>query len=1249
MTSCNPLPPAKRFKSDDGTHMFENLEYMSQNVNQSWTQGQTPWFEYLEFTQNTRDPPSRVVCEEDAKSPDLSSNSPVDSMYAPNASSSADHAVKTEHVLQLQDGKVLMLISGRVYKGCGPFFLQTKLGFGLVQYQLDGVPCQRNANPEFNQRALLNFRSSRARAVNWLVAAPIIVHQLREVRLTSHRDRKSMNRLFAKLLLLLKAEARKPGMGQLGLSAHTWTQWLFDSLESFNDSSFSKWTHKALSDEAFVPFLGLLSYPRLLQHVECSRLCLMSWEMRMRLENAFDTGPATLLLPHALLRRLRQCREAANKLLPEQHVLIRTEFLSGLPSSRLRKGAAVCLDAFESVLSLPDEQTLLWAAKPLISEKGLRRKYGPSVVAAPAGGGQSELHRMLHALLPEETFWSLLGLCRLLVVTSGSTVHHMGFDAFGLPHLTLGPKTPGIGKEQKLLQGMFRQTNVDFSAGHYPGITALMSHAGWLIPLPARGGDKAVECGYPVGSAGEHFGATGVFGVCEQQRYGQAGETAMVCFVENFHVATTVHRFLLNPSSCMPFWTQSSQEIVGTTEAEVDRDSDLNLWDDLDDSSAGVNTDCSPRPILHARQIEAIETLRDAPVILLTGPAGTGKTFTITQYCREVTRDKKTPERALFCAPTHELVNKLNAEGVRAVTLQHFVVLGQRNPDAFNTRYAAITMLVIDEVSMIDEAEFANMLSVLRMLPSLRRLALLGDWRQLPSVRSGNLLQDLIFFCHWNPDSPFKMVELTHNYRVPQELAAEAPLPEVKGPHEAVDSTDCKALQVQSVMAEGFSTHNFQTLTGASHDTCAPDSAHAHASASLGRAAQGVGESLYVEHAQLCRLPSSIPLITKVRVRQAQEAFAANCVFSRSTSRGSKSGVYWHALPHANPQDDQTDGVLGQAVLYALAREHVQPERACITQVLCSTNDTRHAINRAIAGKLFPSSFGPIRNDSQIKAPLVEPSPSAPECIFIGMKFKFVGPPCTLMPLQTTQRPLLEPKAGNKARFLLLSAVQEQTDPAKPDKNLPADVHTLQPIRWADVASGLCKYTLTCVLLGQPGTLQTVRALAGQRRYTSFHLSNMGKESQELKPTTVPSQVDDSCALNPQNASVDMSAAFEFKLDADTWSAIELGYAVTTHAMQGLEEKHICFVLEDAMCVNNPVLYTALTRARQTFVGLVAPRRNTRSSNMDSTNRIGEQQTHEAVARIVAVIKRSPSPRFTVLRWLLVFADSFSAAIDKIV
>jgi hypothetical protein len=54
-------------------------------------------------------------------------------------------------------------------------------------------------------------------------------------------------------------------------------------------------------------------------------------------------------------------------------------------------------------------------------------------------------------------------------------------------------------------------------------------------------------------------------------------------------------------------------------------------------------------------------------------------------------------------------------------------------------------------------------------------MVLLGDWRQLPSVRAGNLLTDMLTYCMQSRSSTscgeymsssVSMVELTHNYRV---------------------------------------------------------------------------------------------------------------------------------------------------------------------------------------------------------------------------------------------------------------------------------------------------------------------------------------------------------------------------------------------------------------------------------------------------------------------------------------------------
>jgi hypothetical protein len=73
----------------------------------------------------------------------------------------------------------------------------------------------------------------------------------------------------------------------------------------------------------------------------------------------------------------------------------------------------------------------------------------------------------------------------------------------------------------------------------------------------------------------------------------------------------------------------------------------------------------------------------------------------------------------------------------------------------------------------------SQIIASLAAFPNLRRIVLLGDWRQPPSVRAGNLLTDVLSYCVQmakitdDPTNPktsdmyaTSMVELTHNYRV---------------------------------------------------------------------------------------------------------------------------------------------------------------------------------------------------------------------------------------------------------------------------------------------------------------------------------------------------------------------------------------------------------------------------------------------------------------------------------------------------
>ena len=129
-----------------------------------------------------------------------------------------------------------------------------------------------------------------------------------------------------------------------------------------------------------------------------------------------------------------------------------------------------------------------------------------------------------------------------------------------------------------------------------------------------------------------------------------------------------------------------------------------------------------------------------APVAVLTGGPGTGKTHTLRAI---LTLARAKGLRCVLAAPTGRAAKRMEeATGMPAGTLHRLLELrpgGKAGKDREHPLEA--DLVVVDEVSMLD-ALLANQL--LKAVAPGSHLLLVGDPDQLPSVGAGNVLADLL-------------------------------------------------------------------------------------------------------------------------------------------------------------------------------------------------------------------------------------------------------------------------------------------------------------------------------------------------------------------------------------------------------------------------------------------------------------------------------------------------------------------------
>ncbi len=187
-----------------------------------------------------------------------------------------------------------------------------------------------------------------------------------------------------------------------------------------------------------------------------------------------------------------------------------------------------------------------------------------------------------------------------------------------------------------------------------------------------------------------------------------------------------------------------------TAGAVLDQEADLQRWAA---SAVGV---VAPTDDPQAAAIEAVGG--DDVLVLVVGPAGTGKTFATA---RAVARLEGQGRPVVGLAPSGKAADVLSREArCRAETVAGFLTRHRHQP----TRWPAGTTVICDEAAMVATDDLAVLVNLART--HRWRLVAVGDPDQLPAVGRGGV------FAHWCDTLPHHQLVEPRRFAEPWEAAA---------------------------------------------------------------------------------------------------------------------------------------------------------------------------------------------------------------------------------------------------------------------------------------------------------------------------------------------------------------------------------------------------------------------------------------------------------------------------------------------
>ena len=183
---------------------------------------------------------------------------------------------------------------------------------------------------------------------------------------------------------------------------------------------------------------------------------------------------------------------------------------------------------------------------------------------------------------------------------------------------------------------------------------------------------------------------------------------------------------------------------IATRIIRLDKSKNVKKIEHIENALKGVEKKSNIE--LSEKQREAVLSINDSNVTIITGGPGTGKT-TIIKTIIDLFEERK--KKVVLTAPTGRAAKKMTeATGREASTLHRLLGIGKLDDEGIYSRHSDYKgepidadLVVVDELSMVD---MFIMDYLLNCIYQGTKLILVGDVDQLVSVGPGSVLKDLI-------------------------------------------------------------------------------------------------------------------------------------------------------------------------------------------------------------------------------------------------------------------------------------------------------------------------------------------------------------------------------------------------------------------------------------------------------------------------------------------------------------------------